>query len=95
MANDKRLRILKTPLHAYAARDTPGEDEDGRKVSPQQCASLLERLVAPCHLELRVLILPSPSISYALTGLIFTGRRSSHAHQGMPDISPQNIAFEF
>lgn len=53
-ANESRLMQLRTEPHTFVALDIPGEDDDGRVPSRDVVARLLERLVAPQTLTLKV-----------------------------------------
>lgn len=53
-ANSARLKNLNGCAHTYQSRDRPGVDVDGKVVSSQQMDRLLERLVAPKLIQLKV-----------------------------------------
>lgn len=53
-ANDSRLRQLPGEPSIYEARDQPGVDDTGQRISHERMLQLLDRLVAPRKLELKV-----------------------------------------
>ncbi|KAH9945603.1 hypothetical protein B0H21DRAFT_694015 [Amylocystis lapponica] len=53
-ANFSRLHKIPHPAHEYAATDSPGYDESGRPISRHRMEQLLERLVAPKTIVLKV-----------------------------------------
>ncbi|KAH0590267.1 hypothetical protein H2248_012563 [Termitomyces sp. 'cryptogamus'] len=53
-ANTFRLGQLKTEARIYTANDIPGTDSNGVRVTPVQMARLLERLVVPKKIHLKV-----------------------------------------
>lgn len=53
-ANFTRLRQLNTELHTYNAREYPGIDSNGEKVTEVKMERLLERLVIPKSIQLKV-----------------------------------------
>ncbi|GJE87831.1 ATP-dependent DNA helicase PIF1 [Phanerochaete sordida] len=52
-ANQWRLHRLKTDVHVYAARDTPGYDRNYNEVKPDVMEKLLDRLVAQKSITLK------------------------------------------
>lgn len=61
-ANVSRLRQLTTDLHTYDALEYPGVDSKGEKVTREQMGRLLERLVVPKSIHLKVLSVCNPEI---------------------------------
>jgi hypothetical protein len=55
-ANQQRLERLADPTHIYVAEDRPGIDIRGNLVSQTTMRSLLDRLVVPREITLRVSI---------------------------------------
>ncbi|KAF9229714.1 hypothetical protein BS17DRAFT_689311, partial [Gyrodon lividus] len=53
-ANQTRLHALPGQEIQYNATDSPGSDSNGARVSEQQMERLLERLVAPRFIQLKV-----------------------------------------
>jgi hypothetical protein len=53
-ANFTRLHQLATEAHNYLAMDLPGVDEKGQQVSMDHAKKLLERLIAPSELTVKV-----------------------------------------
>lgn len=56
-ANNQRLAQLKTKAHVYEARDIPGYDSNGRRLSAAIMVKVLERLVAQQTITLKVCFL--------------------------------------
>ncbi|KIL71840.1 hypothetical protein M378DRAFT_252853 [Amanita muscaria Koide BX008] len=54
VTNTRRLSQLDVKSHIYHARDTPGSDSNGGRVTIMQMERLLDRLVALKQLELKV-----------------------------------------
>ncbi|KAF5377180.1 hypothetical protein D9615_006334 [Tricholomella constricta] len=54
-ANAYRLRQLNTESHTYVASEYPGLDSNNECVSPINMSRLLERLIAPREIQLKVL----------------------------------------
>ncbi|EFI28655.1 DNA repair and recombination protein pif1 [Coprinopsis cinerea okayama7 len=53
-ANKSRLNQLQGEARTYAAQDIPGRDADGRITSPAKMEQLLDRLLAPKSITLKV-----------------------------------------
>ena len=53
-ANSARLKGITSVTYTYTAEDRPGFDSSGRRVSPDIMKRLLERLVAPPTVTLKV-----------------------------------------
>ncbi|KAH6916795.1 hypothetical protein BKA70DRAFT_1091185, partial [Coprinopsis sp. MPI-PUGE-AT-0042] len=55
-ANRTRLAQIESEERIFVAQDIPGRDVDGRRTSPQKMGQLLERLLCPPSLTLKVSI---------------------------------------
>jgi hypothetical protein len=53
-ANTRRLHAIQAEPKTYLAHDTPGVSDDGQRVTQDGAARLLERLIAPKELTLKV-----------------------------------------
>lgn len=53
-ANMNHLQKLSGDIHEYAAKDIPGCDMDGNRISPQLASRFLERVMAAILLKLKV-----------------------------------------
>lgn len=53
-ANTTRLNRIQKDAHTYAAQDRPGYDQNDKPISAKRMESLLERLVAPKSIVLKV-----------------------------------------
>lgn len=53
-ANVTRLRQLDVELHTYEAVERPGIDSNGKRVSIETMGRLLERLIVPKSIQLKV-----------------------------------------
>jgi len=87
-ANCSKLDALNSPAFRYDATDTPGIDSYGKEVSDLQMQSLLDRLVAPRSLLLKVRVI-TLTVCLCLTR---AGWRTSHAHQGWFAIFHDQVA---
>lgn len=54
MCNHNRLKSINSTPHEYKATDRPGRDEKGNDISLEKMNRLLERLVAPKTITLKV-----------------------------------------
>jgi ATP-dependent DNA helicase PIF1 len=53
-ANSRRLAALNTEKKTYFAHDSGGRSDDGTPVTTQQATQMLEKLIAPDQLPLKV-----------------------------------------
>jgi ATP-dependent DNA helicase PIF1 len=53
-SNQRRLNAIKAEIHRYDALDKPGRTDDGKPVSQEQANKVLERLMAPGRIMLKV-----------------------------------------
>ena len=79
-ANNQRLDKLADPTHVYQAEDRPGVDVRGNPISRQTMLQLLDRLVVPREISLKVCtFLCTVTVSSGIFGLDWG---ASHACKG-------------
>lgn len=76
------MAALKEPTHRYPAMDMPGYDDRGYPIAMRKVEQLLERLVAPKVIELKVSIRILQECEPIFTR--FSVTRTSHVGQGEP-----------
>lgn len=59
-ANEARLMTLASPEHTYKASDEPGLDDAGNPVSTERAKTILNRLVVPEEITLKVCLRDDP-----------------------------------
>lgn len=56
LANSSRLAQIDAPVYTYNSEDWPGVDADEKRISMEKMRKLLDRIIAPKAIELKVSI---------------------------------------
>jgi hypothetical protein len=81
-ANNSRLEKLPLPAHTYIATDWPGHDSKMKPISREKAKRLLNDLVTPPEISLRVCDLSLVLRDKTNQSHPLAGRRSSYAYTG-------------
>lgn len=83
-ANQTRLDQLMSPIRRYTANDRCGVDASGNRIHPDKMATLLDRVLAPKELDVKLGAQVSLKRLFVLAGMYHQSLFAGDARQGMP-----------